>query len=525
MKTRKYFKKRMRKSRKGGASFNETPVDEEMVDDSQTVFMDSLGDDIIENPPSDFSQTNQVNSQANSQSNKITCVSYTMEDRMDIVKEKLENVSKNYTMLMDSISQASLKKNAPQTKGKKSKPRDVPFQMLKISNVELAFNHLSSKMSDEKRFGVLGKYDYTGHYKIIRDYEIKMLTSVLTESNAFEFLSKTLTVKVNPAVKVSPIYQYLECLFTLMINNSTSINKKLHELSPECIDDNSYYVHSGGNIFVLVAGMLCYMLHCDDIKEKRQGIIENVRNKFKPDYIFMDALKSMLDEEFMNQLFTITSTISDSDFLFMTKKESLKKREVQSELRNTSTPYLTDINNKSALLLRELLSDGSLVPLHIPIPIPFRMSNFSGLTQNTIKEMDKLLLKPNGVLQTSNIINVNGLHIILNRLKICSELIHQVDIPPENQFYYSKKGEWIDLCISTRESPQYVKKMEQFIKDNYYSLEMIEDDTQSIVDKLKDDKTDKRKMRLDFLKRIKRLPRIEELFQIIGEHIQYVISV
>jgi hypothetical protein len=428
------------------------------------------------------------------------------------------------------------------------------YQRTSKEDLAFAYRYLLDTLDPAQRAHVLGGEKSSMHV-MIEEYSYKLITALFTKANVTYAVFNYNKTDQGP-------YQYLDNLLCVMRNASTVINALLKEHWNKFFEETfkedehkfpeSRYVHSGGNLILIIAGMLCY-LH--EHKESPYGttILEQIRKTFNDHSVpnhraFYTQLDAMMTEEFKSQLRDLTENISDLDFLFMSFKES--KAHVGEPdnyiVSDMSTPELFQVNQLSAYLLRDILTKAHSSG-HDPLiryskellPFagqfnqnwkPFRFFNMSGIKSETTKEMNNLQINGNkmaspeknkrfsGYRQTSNL--VNEVPMFLNRLKQGYQpFFNVVQGWKDRTFimdYSTKYGECIDLSIGTRENILYRGKHDNFMAGRYYSLETIIHELEVINRGPPDDKTQKRMARLAFLYNIQSLNGINVLYEIIG---------
>jgi hypothetical protein len=323
-----------------------------------------------------------------------------------------------------------------------------------------------------------------------------------------------------------------------------------YELPPK---ENVNYYHSGGNMIVMIAGMLCYLYDKNRDREKGNGygtdILENIRQRFElliqknmvTFYTWLNLY--MLDPVFRDSLNDCTENISDLDFILMAPKKYVS---------NIDTPELIKINELSANIIRKIMITAysvppalpadmiinaqALLPFHGKFGPPWKKFGFYKMPPGPMK-----FLLPavdgdtyRGYRQTSN--RIDEVPMYLNRLKQGYLPFFNIqgfpniayNLPPPKPdinpndialTYSNKYGECIDLSIGTLENELYHHKHQNYENHVYYTIDTILWELEQILLKPPDDKTPKRTIRRNFLTLID-TPEINILFQAIVFYIQ-----
>lgn len=183
------------------------------------------------------------------------------------------------------------------------------FQMLKESNVHNALSE-NAKLY---------------HHKIIDHFEIKLLTALFTKGNIYTAVSKYGTGN------------QIDNLFGLLRLYYIGVNTYLKDLWTPIMksDYNPYskYVHSGGNIYVLLASVLHCMCYNINTSTVVNNIIIYVKRRFNKQYgLFIEELRDNYDI-----YKPILSMISDVDMIFMTKEYDIVNFNINTLTKNLNT--------------------------------------------------------------------------------------------------------------------------------------------------------------------------------------------
>ena len=328
-----------------------------------------------------------------------------------------------------------------------------------------------------------------------------------------------------------PRYLYLNNLYDILSTANICVNDRLAthwgKFMGEPYDGNSGYVHSGGNIFTLLAGTLCYLNYA---KQNNIHInphlfyLENIRKKlnskleeYKIQENFYESLQQLIKSN--NMIFhTNLKTISDLDFLFMSKDES------NVSFKSVDEERPKKINGLSAYIIRDILASSKVPNFNCRKLLPFfglfdskkwpvgKMYNYSSINVASIGKIDSLgkMKQYAGYRQTSSYIG--ELPIYLNRLKqgyfpFCNNdntgIVSGSGLSEkEISTYKGKYGECIDLVIGSTANELFESKRRYFLKGELYTMKCLVHELEEILKKNTnvDDKSSKRLGRLNFLK-------------------------
>jgi hypothetical protein len=224
--------------------------------------------------------------------------------------------------------------------------------------------------------------------------------------------------------------------------------------------------------------------------------MEQIREQFSRHPLFPEfiiELKRLVDEDptFLPLLIEISNKLSDIDMLMMTPHE---------DIETLDSAFLAKANLASAETLKELLR---APPFEFPPFKPFSGNRFictSGINIDQQREIRETPVAVEGS-QTSS--RIDEVVILLNRIKLIPELGEEC-------------GEFIDLCIGCLANPTYREKLIRFLMGDYYTLDMLIDELDAILKKAEDEKSPRRRIRLDFSRKIRPIPGINDLVRMIG---------
>ena len=382
----------------------------------------------------------------------------------------------------------------------------------------------------------------TSFKKVHEEYKYKIICGYFTKASISYAIYNYGKPYENIIQTHEQPYRYLENFAQLLNVGISSINYELQTQWDTFVKqppndnssyvktpyDNSSYVVSGGNIFYLFAGILCYLNNNEEIPDKpmlnqiRRDIYGSFKN-INDIHNFLNYLKYLFRKtKFNNIMKEILSNVSDLDFLFLSKTMNIVNKEDK---------YAKDINALSCSILRTLLhkakNNSSQFPLKYIFPFmdkykkktwgAGRMFNLSNLDKDAMKEINKhskTMTDYLGYRQSSSYIQ--ELPIYLNRIKqgyypfnenAANENANEKNkgigptfIKPKNiKDLQTKFGECIDLSIGFTENNLYRNKYEHYLKGEYYSMDCLLQELISITQGASDDKSEKRTIRKEFL--------------------------
>ena len=602
-KPRKTYKKMIKKNKsrktiKGGSSMNILPNGRETIANSQglpieisdydTEFLtQDTGDVEIKNEINDemYSQSLNIDSQMNEfvdNSIKNSTPFYNSSSLHNIVTNiqaiqyKICNIEKDYEKLLEEkMKEAKEKEEAGQLTRTETmqnwlvKFREIfIWQLYNESDIVYAYRLLnefakSSKETPTKEIIIANK--------VIDMYKYKIICAYFTKANIFQAI-----LQISPPI-INQKYQYLENTLQLLSCGVTNINYQLKKQWSSYLGgvpiSNSTYVLSGGNIFFVFAGVLCYLYENLNTNKMLNIIKTDLEKKHSLAPIQTYTRQLFSDTEFGESMKEILSNQSDLDFLFFSDNDEIDESRV---------------NVLSTAILRSLLSNNSMVggvneskqkhikqnasknpkhtgkkkkgkgkgkailvkePFHSPLKLfPFlgtyndswgsgRMYNLSNITPVHIKQINinGKMSQYTGYRQTSSYIKDIG--IFLNRIKQGYLIFDDINSSgeciseQEQKEYKTKYGECIDLSIGiinhdekhpgTQKNILYEAKREHYKNKTYYTIENLSEELRYISAQSTDDKSEKREKRLMFLNKLyeKNLTLFNDVLQTIFKHI------
>jgi hypothetical protein len=480
------------------------------------------------------------------------CTTTTLQEKLHAVNVEIEKVADKYDTLVQGIANQTLgdyvetgslvsSRSAELSEWHRDASRRASqFQRISESDLNKAFLYLLPSFDSEKKYMILDENDDdTAMHVMIRYYAYKMITALFTRAN--------ITQAVIQYDYTESDHRFLENLLGVMRSASQITNQYLREEWDGFVEtpmDQTMYVHSGGNMTVMLAGMICYLHDTWNSPNYRYGQYENtlldeIRFEFDTelnniygglDDFYLPLTKRMREDEWFGQsIQKNTEKISDIDLIFMGPDYFVDDIHTNG--------YMFQINELTAYVLRRILvsahrGDGSresAIAYHV-MPFAgefdedwknFKFSNMSGITPEHTADMRALNEKDYyGYRQSSN--RIDDVPMYLNRIKQGYQPffgLNLSNIPDDLQYDYANKyGECIDCSIGAKTNDLYNHKQENYIQGNYYTINTLTYELNYILQGPVDDKYEKRKDRYDFLMSINN-PFVNTLFQIMGRHI------
>jgi len=482
------------------------------------------------------------------------CRTTTLLKKLESIHTEIAHASEYYDMLISTIAHETLGKylfSTPPVSNEEleawrrnASRRASEFQRITIADLHMAFLYLLPTFDASKKYLILSNEDEdTSMHTMIKKYAHKLITALFTRSNITYAV-----IQYNP---IETPYQFMENLLGVMRSASRITNGYMTEhwpqfMWPEFRDipmEQCMYVHSGGNMTVMIAGMICYLYEVGVTEHYQKGyglgILEDIRRDFEA-YLTPEGVgifyaelvgRMQSDDAYRMNIKTITEKISDIDLIFMGPDNLVD---------NIHNPSLKRMNDLTAFVLRKIVvtahtdrADPVTKMAKDILPFAgtyskehwsrFKFSNMSGITTKTVTDMRKSQnpkVEYLGYRQTSNL--VQEVPMFLNRLKQGYRPFFELDLsrmPQELQYEYSSKyGECLDCSIGVKTNPLYDHKQTNYMKGNYYSFDTVISEFVEILKGPVDDKTEKRTQRLRLLQSIQ-TPIMDTLFLIIGRHI------
>ena len=287
---------------------------------------------------------------------------------------------------------------------------------------------------------------------------------------------------------------------------------------------DTQYCHSGGNMFYVMAMMLCYIhtkhyprgeyepnpppdpaYPTDILYEMMQAFDVALGDEIVCFYRYLHEL--MNNRDFKDLLHKITSSMSDLDFLCLTTVDDL--------LEDKNRIIMKDVTYLMGGILLEHcgigLSNGPPDNIALKVILPDRKpkdvicgifkTSIRSHVNNTISSQVNAILSPylppyldllNGIKLSTNKIDI--LQIYLIRIKVAMEQPKKC-ISDELRKIFAEK---LDFVVGSMESAFYSYKQCKFKNCDYYSLETFIHELKDILSTSHDDKSDKRDIRYQF---------------------------
>jgi len=487
------------------------------------------------------------------------CTTSSLEEKLYAVDREIEKVSDAYETLVkgialqtlaDYVDSGSLRPSYSAELSewhRNASRRASQYQRINEEDLNNAFLYLLPSFNVEDKYMVLNENDEdTSMHVMIKYYAYKMITALFTRSN--------ITYAVIKYSEVESHHRFLNNLLGVMRCASRITHQYVTESWNTFLEipmDRTRYVHSGGNMVVMIAGMLCYLYDTWNSGYYQYNTYENtlldeIRQEFEAYLVatygsvdgFYGYLTGRMREEeyFQENIQRNTEKISDVDLIFMGPNYVVNR---------IDNPYLFQISELTAYVLRRIMVTAHSEEetheswmAYTVMPFAgefddswkrFKFSNMSGVTPETVEGMRQLHERDYyGYRQSSNYIE--GVPMYLNRIKQGYQPFFDLDlskIPVELQQEYSNKyGECLDCSIGAKTNDLYNHKQINYMTNNhagningeYYSLNTIIYELNIILQGRRDDKYEKRENRRDFLVSID-VPDINVLFNIMGKHI------
>ena len=284
---------------------------------------------------------------------------------------------------------------------------------------------------------------------------------------------------------------------------------------------DTQYCHSGGNMFYVMAMMLCY-IHTRHYQGDAYRAVPGYDPNDILDQIMFTFDMALGDEKecfyrylhelmknciFSGLLAKITASMSDLDFLCLTSLDDLlmePNREIMKDITYLMCGILLEHCGIGMATRTPNIALNVILPNNQPkYPIcgPFSQSRRSTV-EARIKGQVDAILSPylpllNGIKLSTNKINI--LKIFLVRIKVAME---QPSMEPPKPCISDELrkifGEKLDFVIGSLQSPFYCYKQCKFFNCDYYSLETFIHELKEILTTSHDDKSDKRDARYQF---------------------------
>ncbi len=290
---------------------------------------------------------------------------------------------------------------------------------------------------------------------------------------------------------------------------------------------DTQYCHSGGNMFYVMAMMVCYIhtrhypggVYRADPGYDPNDILDQIMFTFdlalgaEKECFYRYLHELMNNCVFSGLLAKITGSMSDLDFLCLTSLDELLAERAGIDEKQQNRYIMKDITYLMCGILLEHCGIGIAtgipnIALNVILPSNQPKDPRCGLflsenkrspckVEARIKGQVDAILSPylpllNGIKLSTNKINI--LKIFLVRIKVAMEdPTHCISEELRKIF-----GEKLDFVIGSLQSPFYCYKQCKFFHCDYYSLETFIHELKEILSTSHDDKSDKRDARYQF---------------------------
>ena len=375
------------------------------------------------------------------------CTTTTLEEKIQAVNLEIEKVATTYDTLVQGIADQTLgdyvdtgslvsSRSAELSEWHRNAVRRASqYQRISEEDLNRAFLYLLPSFDADKKYMILDENDDdTAMHVMIKYYAYKMITALFTRSN--------ITRAVIEYDYTQSEHRFLENLLGVMRSASQITNQFLREDWDDFVEtpmDRTMYVHSGGNMTVMLAGMLCYLYDTWNSPNFRYDsyantLLDHIRYEFDTELVrsfgsvdvFYRTLTDKMrgDDSFRQNIQKNTEKISDIDLLFMAPNYFVDNIHTNN--------YMFQVNELSAYVLRRILvaahsEDGShesTMAYHI-MPFAgdftdewkrFKFSNMSGISAENTAKMRALHEQDYfGYRQSSN--KIDDVPMYLNRIK------------------------------------------------------------------------------------------------------------
>jgi len=318
-------------------------------------------------------------------------------------------------------------------------------------------------------------------------------------------------------------YIYLERCLNILQCAITTINIELQKRWSSFVEedmDHSSYVLSGGNIFFVFAGVLCY-LYDGQAQHPMLSSIENRVFAYVEQLGLSKDFRDLLNELFKTPEFTSASQSilinpSDIDCVYLPRKKTYV-----THTNSSKTTIAHNINRLSAAVLRSMLTTAHSKSDQVTNLFPFvglydKDTWGTGRLYVTNHSLDKAdITKLNAIGNISKYVGyrqtsgyIDELYFYLNRMKQGYYPYNKNEDPSsigikcmdeKRKEYMSKYGECIDLSVGSTANELYNQKHDYYLKGKYYSMGNLSHELKYIELHTDDDKSSKRIVRQTFL--------------------------
>ncbi len=421
-----------------------------------------------------------------------------------LLSRSLCNVEKTFKMLLSAKYEKQYDQLAASDKWETSDKPDFRlyrlfYQIMTEKDLDEMIQFLIAGYDPSSNRNFLTEEHRTSRLgELVHSYKYKLFAGLATKYAMTETVLK---------YSVSPAFSDLRNLCLVMRDILGLVNHffrtELKKKDLEEVEDigDTQYCHSGGNMFYVMAMMLCYIHSKRSTVYDPNDILEQIRFMFDMSlgsekdlfYVYLDTL--MDHKEFRELLHSMTSSMSDLDFLCMTSNRDMLTDENRVIMKDVT--YLM-----SGMLLEQCgkaLTTGSTDNIALKVILPKRNANPStcgvfktsdrSKMDHTVKDevnarVDPYLDQLHGIRLSAN--EIKAIHIFLIRIKVAME---QDCLSDELKRIFAEK---LDFVVGSLSSSFYKYKQRQFAVNEYYSLETFLHELLDILVGSTDDKSDKR---------------------------------
>ena len=266
---------------------------------------------------------------------------------------------------------------------------------------------------------------------------------------------------------------------------------------------DTQYCHSGGNLFYIMAMMVCVLQERKGHPYNDEDILDRIRKKFDDAlellgekvkfYEYLEEL--MKNDEFRELIFRITKSLSDLDFLLLTSDETLLTEANRKCMKNVTFMVGGILLSECCVGLTEQPLATENVALNVILPErtsytaewgDFMQKNLAQIPHMVIDMIERIIDKTllNGTRLSAS--DIKALQIYLIRIKVAIGLS---DLSPELKKIFSEK---LDFVIGDLGTGFYSYKQRRFKLCDYYSLYTFLHELLEILTGGSDDKSEKR---------------------------------
>ena len=168
------------------------------------------------------------------------------------------------------------------------------------------------------------------------EYPLKIITALFTKASICASILET-------KQKIFPVHDpahtnlyYIETLLIILRDTYIKVNNEFmrqKQLFEDLKDNKGKYFHTGGNLYVIIAGVLLYINQSFVIEG---SILESIRTKIKKEIPeLLKKLEKMFNSlPFVQYIHYILSSVSDIDMTFLSN-EQLGFEDIKTKKLNT----------------------------------------------------------------------------------------------------------------------------------------------------------------------------------------------